>query len=314
MAIGVPETEVFAAADRVLARGERPTVERVRAELGRGSPARVGQLLETWWEALAKRLAGEARLPELPPEVAAAFRAVWVSASEHATAGAQAALAQEQNALLAAQTSLTQERKIWEIAIAEAQVLAQSADQAREVAETRLTDVQRLVEQQASQLNEISRQRDGLQQRGDQLAEALETHKSTVNAEREAQLQHLRAVEDRAHVEVDRARTETKTLQTTLHRQERETSAVATRLEKALASARAAEHLVTEHGTRAKTLEQQLARMDGLSATLLAAQQALKEATQREAALRAKWDDLMVNAKIQPATRKRKPRGASRAG
>ena len=33
MAVGVPETEVFAAADRVLARGERPTVERVRAEL-----------------------------------------------------------------------------------------------------------------------------------------------------------------------------------------------------------------------------------------------------------------------------------------
>ena len=46
MAAGVPETAVFAAADRVLARGERPTVERVRVELGRGSPARIGQLLE----------------------------------------------------------------------------------------------------------------------------------------------------------------------------------------------------------------------------------------------------------------------------
>lgn len=55
MPVGVPETEVFAAADRVLARGERPTVERVRAELGRGSPARIGQLLETWWDALTKR-------------------------------------------------------------------------------------------------------------------------------------------------------------------------------------------------------------------------------------------------------------------
>lgn len=43
MGVGVPETDVFAAADRVLARGERPTVERVRIELGRGSPARVGQ-------------------------------------------------------------------------------------------------------------------------------------------------------------------------------------------------------------------------------------------------------------------------------
>lgn len=39
MAVGVPEADVFAAADRVLQRGDRPTVERVRLELGRGSPA-----------------------------------------------------------------------------------------------------------------------------------------------------------------------------------------------------------------------------------------------------------------------------------
>lgn len=44
MAVGVPENDVFSAADAVLARGERPTVERVRLELGRRSPARVGGL------------------------------------------------------------------------------------------------------------------------------------------------------------------------------------------------------------------------------------------------------------------------------
>lgn len=59
MAVGVPENDVFAAADAVLARGERPTVERVRLELGRGSPARVGALLDQWWEQLAGRLRGE---------------------------------------------------------------------------------------------------------------------------------------------------------------------------------------------------------------------------------------------------------------
>jgi hypothetical protein len=55
----VPENDVFAAADAVLARGERPTVERVRLELGRGSPARVGGLLDQWWSRLAERLNGE---------------------------------------------------------------------------------------------------------------------------------------------------------------------------------------------------------------------------------------------------------------
>ncbi len=77
---GLPETEVFAAADRVLARGERPTVERVSTELGRGSPARVGQLLEVWWDASAKRLAGHAALPGLPAAVAGAFAQLWEQA------------------------------------------------------------------------------------------------------------------------------------------------------------------------------------------------------------------------------------------
>jgi len=309
MAIGVPETEVFAAADRILARGERPTVERVRAELGRGSPARVGQLLETWWEALAKRLAGEARLPELPPEVATAFRAVWATASEHATAGALASLAHEQHSLLAAQTSLTQERKIWEIAIADAQVLAQSADHAREVAETRLTDVQRLVEQQASQMAELIQQRDGWRQRAEQLSEAFDTHRSVVTAEREAQAAHVRAVEDRAHAEIDRAREETKALHATLQRIERESSAITKRLETTLTTVRAAEHAATEQSARAKTLEQQLARMDGLPQALLAAQEALKVGMQRETVLQAKLDRLTADAKVKPAVKKGKPRG-----
>ena len=73
----------------------------------------------------------------------------------------------------------------------EALGLAQNADQAREVAETRLTDVQRLVEQQASQLTELAQQRDGWQQRAAQLAEAPDAHKSIVTAEREAQAAHV---------------------------------------------------------------------------------------------------------------------------
>jgi hypothetical protein len=84
MAVGVPEHDVFAAADSVLARGERPTVEPVRLELGRGSPARVGNLLDQWWARLADRLNGETRLPTLPSEVAQAFIAVWQQAIQQA--------------------------------------------------------------------------------------------------------------------------------------------------------------------------------------------------------------------------------------
>jgi len=310
---GITQEQVSAAADALVAASERPTVEKVRAQLGTGSPNTVTRMLEAWRGALAIRMGQMLVLPEVPGKAGQAFAEVWRLAVTHAAAIAQASLAQEQNALLAAQTSLTQERKIWEIAIAEAQELAQSAVQARDVAETRLTDVQRLVEQQAGQLAELVQQRDGFRQRAEQLAEAFDTHKSVVTAEREAQAAHVRAVEDRAHAEIDRAREETKTLQATLRQKERETSAVASRLETADASARAAERLATEHRARAKTLEQQLARMDGLPAALLAAQNALEAATQREAALRAKLDGVTADAKIKPAARKRKPRGVSKA-
>ncbi|WP_415750910.1 DNA-binding protein, partial [Escherichia coli] len=53
MARGVQETEVFEAADALLGAGERPTVERVRLRLGRGSPNTIGPLLDAWWAQLA---------------------------------------------------------------------------------------------------------------------------------------------------------------------------------------------------------------------------------------------------------------------
>ncbi|WP_269669722.1 DNA-binding protein [Pseudomonas putida] len=45
------------------------SVERVRLELGRGSPARVGSLLNIWRGLLAKRVQGETRMPGMPREV-----------------------------------------------------------------------------------------------------------------------------------------------------------------------------------------------------------------------------------------------------
>jgi chromosome segregation ATPase len=313
MARGITQDQVNAAADALVTAGERPTVEKIRAQLGTGSPNTVTRMLDTWRGALATRLSQVLALPEVPADVGQAFTEVWRLAMAHAGSLAQVALAHEQNALLATQSSLTQERKLWDIALAEAQAQAQSADQAREVAETRLADIQRLVEQQAGQLAELLQQRDGLQQRVEQLGEAFEAHKSSLAAERDAQALHLRTVEDRAHAEVDRAREETKALQATLRQKERETSTIASRLEAAVSSVRAAEHLATEQGARAKTLEQQLARMDGVPAALLAAQQSLQAALQRETVLQAKLDHLVTSTKIQPAVRKRKSRKASGA-
>jgi hypothetical protein len=109
MAVGVPENDVFAVAvavavavaDPVLGRGERPTVERVRLHLGRGSPARVGGLLDQWWARLAERLNGATRLPTLSTEVAEAFVAVWQQSTYLAQGVAEQALTEQRQVMIA---------------------------------------------------------------------------------------------------------------------------------------------------------------------------------------------------------------------
>jgi predicted nucleic acid-binding Zn-ribbon protein len=218
MANGVPETEVFEAADAVLARGERPTVERVRTELGRGSPARVGQLLEQWWEQLAERLKGHALLPELPGEVAQAFAEAWRLALAHADTTAQATLTEEQNRLFARETSLTQERKLWEIGLAAAQSeLAESASKLAQT-ELQLAERQGLVDQLTAQVSDALQQRNQLQAQ----AERRQVELDALRGEHAAAQAHVRTVEDRAHHQVDQARQEIKVLGQQQERMRRE--------------------------------------------------------------------------------------------
>jgi len=82
MARGVTQGQVTRAADALLARGERPTIEKVRAELGTGSPNTLLRLLEVWWAELAGRLAAQARaeLPGIPDAVQRAMMTLWSEA------------------------------------------------------------------------------------------------------------------------------------------------------------------------------------------------------------------------------------------
>jgi hypothetical protein len=53
---GIQESDVWSAADELLAEGQRPTIERVRQKIGRGSPNTVSPMLERWFATLGKRL------------------------------------------------------------------------------------------------------------------------------------------------------------------------------------------------------------------------------------------------------------------
>src|SRR5580692_3860925 len=78
---GVTAADVERAADALFRAGERPTIEKVRAKLGTGSPNTINPLLDAWWKRLASRLdAGPAALHRLPESVAHVAEALWMQA------------------------------------------------------------------------------------------------------------------------------------------------------------------------------------------------------------------------------------------
>lgn len=301
MAVGVPEADVFAAADRVLERGERPTVERVRLELGRGSPARVGQLLEAWWDALAKRLAGETRLPALPTAASAAFTDLWRVAMEEARAVAHREFDEQRVAVEAERSQFQADRARWERQIVEADQARNDADAARSQAVDRLEDVQRLVTQLEHQAAESSERQKTLElqlqaaERDRREAqEHLAAREAAAAQEREAAAQHLRSVEDRSHAEVDRARQEAKVLRIDIERAERAHQQTVREAQQRESDLRLRlgqeERSVGEHAARVRALEEQLARLDGLGDALRSAQEAIRAGLDREAQLRQALD------------------------
>ena len=80
---GITEKDVWSAADALLLEGARPTIERVRQKIGRGSPNTVSPYLDTWFKNLGGRIKDPGAFsapPELPDPVHQAAKHLWESA------------------------------------------------------------------------------------------------------------------------------------------------------------------------------------------------------------------------------------------
>ena len=99
---GVQQHEVDAAADFLVAERQRPTIERVRQKLGRGSPNTVAPMLESWFATLAPRLGvatNDGGEGTMPAEVRNAADVLWRSALTLAQTQAKGVLENDRNAL-----------------------------------------------------------------------------------------------------------------------------------------------------------------------------------------------------------------------
>lgn len=316
MAVGVPEHEVFAAADAVLARGERPTVERVRLELGRGSPARVGGLLDQWWARLAERLNGETRLPALPAEVAQAFVAIWQQAIQLAQGVAEQSLDQHRQVLAAERERVAVIEDQARQDAAQCRQQAAEALAGRQTAETRLADLDQLLAQRRAQIEDLQQQRGALQRDRDALHQQLqvlqaELHDTQHQAEhaRLEQDAYVRGVEDRAYREIDRAREESKTHQFERRELQRQFDQLQQRLEQDRHAMNETQRQAAAQQARAEVAaEQGEQQRQALEGRLQATQQALDAARHTAVAQQARADTLEQQLAQQQAPNLRKPR------
>ncbi len=211
MARGITQSQVDIAADALLQRGERPTIEKVRAELGTGSPNTLTRLLGVWWAGLSERLAAQARanLPGLPESVQRAVMTLWSEATIAARSIAQKELAERESEAIALRNEAQRE-----IDAAAASELTYQREIAQLVRDRELADAQR----------DAEHRRAGEQQAANtQMAAsvaALQTTLADVRREAEIELSRLRLDLDRANAaeqrwlqEVDRSREETKVAQ-----------------------------------------------------------------------------------------------------
>jgi DNA repair exonuclease SbcCD ATPase subunit len=257
---GITQEQVSHAADTLVAAGENPTVEKIRQALGTGSPNTVIRMLDTWRSTLAQRLRDVIKLPDVPPEAGQAFAEVWRVALTHAETVARANLTEEQNALFAEQTSLTQERKLWEIALAEARGNVAEYTGKLAQADAQLQERQALVGQLEAQQNDLLQQRDRLQAQLDQRSTELEALRAMHMTAQE----HVRAAEERAHQQLDQARQEIKALQQRLEREQQEHNKVVNQLtaqqEDLRNAARTAEQAAAHQAGRVAALETALSQ------------------------------------------------------
>ncbi len=97
----ITRADVFRTADELLVDGHRPTIDRVRMRLGRGSPNTINEHLDAWWTQLGARLRDlpGREFPQLPERVAHALQRLWNEALEGAHEALQATVLEREQTI-----------------------------------------------------------------------------------------------------------------------------------------------------------------------------------------------------------------------
>ena len=213
MSRGINQTDVWQACDTLLLAGARPTIERVRQTIGRGSPNTVSPYLDSWFKQLGTRIqdpnaftANSAR-SATPDPVTQAAKLLWEAAVEQSRVNFDQRL---QDGLAAAEASVEAERLRAELAQAQAaQATRQNAEQLLELrAFDALIEQSRLLQAAAdANLANATREVQNLQDRLDLAAAELAAGRESAKQEIDLALARSSAAERRAALDMDSERT-----------------------------------------------------------------------------------------------------------
>lgn len=270
---GIQYEDVAQAADALLKEGARPTIERIRLRLGRGSPNTVGPMLEQWFGGLGQRLGGVGTTPSdsaVPEPVMQAAQALWAAAYSAADADAAQAWSARQAEQDAAAQTLENARaqlQARELALHERvqameTALALSTQQLRESNERAKVQQSALAqrEQESRELRSAAQRTNErltvLQQQLEQVQQQARDERNTMEA------RHL-GNERRWLEEVDRARQEARKSALAVQEQMRKNTLLQTQLEAAATAQQASQ---SSHEEQLSALRQELASAQGQAA------------------------------------------------
>jgi Plasmid replication region DNA-binding N-term len=144
---GIAAADVERAADALLRRGSRPTIEKVRAEIGSGSPNTINPLLDAWWQRLASRLdSGPAALHRLPESVLHVAEALWLQALDEGRQRARQELTSSRSAADEEQRGLEVRSHVLTLREAELGERLRSRERALEESRDQLLDLMSAVQ------------------------------------------------------------------------------------------------------------------------------------------------------------------------
>jgi hypothetical protein len=211
----ISRDDVFQAADALLIEGNRPTIDRVRMRLGRGSPNTINDHLDSWWARLGSRLRDlpGKEFPQLPERASQALQLLWTEALDGAREALRGSLADQEQALAQRQEALAK----WERQLSDREQAAATGQAAIEetvqMARDQLAVVNRTVASLEATLLERDIQQEetrtrieGLEASCEELQEKIETQASAHQDERARLREQHAAAESRWLLEVDKAR------------------------------------------------------------------------------------------------------------